>query len=607
MDDILDSIMKEYDDDSKNEPEDVPPPSYCDELMTLMNESRVNGSLCDVNLVVEDQTFPAHKIVLAAGSQFFNGLFNSEMKEKQQKKIVLKEVKYSVMENVLEYIYTGKTEVINEDNAHDLVRASSYFLVDGLKEVASSFICSCLSLENCLKTREFAEKYNCRSLEENCKEFLRNNFADIIEDEGFYELEYESIEELVSNENTAINKEEVMYETVKKWVMKSAATRKKHFKSLFCHIRLQQISKKYLNTVILKDELVTGTMSCMQFVLHSLSAMDSLPPLLKPRSTIDEHKDAVIICGGFDADNTPTTSAMCFFPSVNENESWRMLSPLSSPRYGSSSAFCGGFLYSIGGWEPPDNGDEPVDVAVKTVERYDPTTNTWLKVAPLPNEPERWVTATSLDGKIYVLCTSNNLFSYDPTQNTWDCVPSTPSNESEIHGACLVACSNNLYVIGGLDVNNTVMSRSLKFDPETLEWSVLTPMSVQRYLASAVTKANKIYVIGGLQQYESDAMGCALGSCEVYNIERDHWEMLPKLQNPRYSAGIACVWDDIYIFGGEHEGETQDNVEYFNEEKGHWEVVTTMPCRSYFSCHWVRMPVTYTQLDVIKPESFVLL
>lgn len=487
-----------------------------------------------------------------------------------------------------------------------VVRVSSYFLVDGLKEDASSFICSLLSLENCLETREFAEKYDCRSLEEKCKEFIRNNFMEIIEEEEFYNLEFENVEEFIANESTVVYREESMFETVKKWVMKFAATRKKHFKSLFCHIRLQHISKKYLNTVILKDELVTGNMSCMQFVLQSLSMMDSLPPLLKPRTAIDEHTDTIVICGGFDAVNTPTISAMCFVPSLGEIDSWRMLAPLSSARYGSSSAFCGGFLYSIGGWEPSRESDGPPDEAVKTVERYDPTTNTWLNVSPLPNEPERWVTAASLDDKIYVLCTSNTLVSYDPSQNTWDCVPSTPSSENEIHGACLVACSSYLYIIGGLDANNVVMSRLLKFDPEVLEWSLLPPMNVQRYLASAVTKRNKIYIIGGLKEYECDALGCALGSCEVYDIDKEVWEMLPKLQCPRYSAGIACVWDDIFIFGGEHQGETQDNVEHYDEEKGQWEVVTRMPLRSYFSCQWVRMPVSYKALDIITPESFDL-
>lgn len=594
-----------YDED-KEEATNGAPLLYCNNLMNLMNECRKKSSFCDVKLIVENVEFPAHKMVLASASQFFNGLFNAEMKEKQQDTIVLKEVKALAMENLLEYIYTGKTE-INTRNAYELVKISNYFLVDGLKDEASSFIGFCLHLDNALLLKVFADEHSCQSLKEQCNQLIRAYFEDhFIEDLGFYEFEFEDIEEFIANESTVVHKEETMFKTVKRWVMESPSTRKKHFKSLFRHIRLQHISKNYLNNVILKDELVTGNVSCMQFVLQSLSMMDSLPPLLRPRKSVDDRYDTIVIIGGFDADNSPTSSTMCFAPDSQRDEAWRVLTPLSKARYASTSAFCGGFLYAIGGWQ---SGAEEYssDNAVTTVERYDPTTNTWLNVAPLPDEPEKWVTATTLDGSIYILCTSNKLFCYNPTQNHWDCLPSKPSNEGELHGANLVACSNNIYVIGGLDANSStpiVLSRLLKFDPEVQKWSLLSPMTVQRYLASAVVKENKIYVMGGLKDYASNAMGQALGSCEVYTIENEAWQMLPNLQYPRYAAGLACMWDEIYILGGEHKGETQDNIEYFNEKEKRWEVVSSMPCRSYFTCHWVRMPASISWLDIIKPESF---
>jgi hypothetical protein len=114
-------------------------------------------------------------------------------------------------------------------------------------------------------------------------------------------------------------------------------------------------------------------------------------------------------------------------------------------------------------------------------------------------------------------------------------------------------------------------------------------MNNQRYAASAVYKKKHIYVVGGCENYGDDV---ALGSCvcEVYSIDHNEWENLPSLEFPRCSAGIACVWDDILIFGGSHEGEPQKSIERYNEAKGKWEVLSDMACRGGFSCSWVRIP-----------------
>jgi hypothetical protein len=94
-------------------------------------------------------------------------------------------------------------------------------------------------------------------------------------------------------------------------------------------------------------------------------------------------------------------------------------------------------------------------------------------------------------------------------------------------------------------------------------------------------------VVGGLQNYGDRV---ALGSCEVYSIDHDVWENIPSLQFPRYSAGIACVWDDILILLGFQEEELQKNIERYDEAEGKWEVLSDTPCRSGFSCSWVRIP-----------------
>ena len=51
------------------------------------------------------------------------------------------------------------------------------------------------------------------------------------------------------------------------------------------------------------------------------------------------------------------------------------------------------YAYAIGGQDGTEN--------LSTVERYDPHTNTWMLVAPLP-QPLRFMTSVSYKGKLFV-------------------------------------------------------------------------------------------------------------------------------------------------------------------------------------------------------------
>jgi hypothetical protein len=49
--------------------------SHAKSILTTMNALRKAHTLCDVVLKVEEQEFPAHRIVLAACSDYFHAMF----------------------------------------------------------------------------------------------------------------------------------------------------------------------------------------------------------------------------------------------------------------------------------------------------------------------------------------------------------------------------------------------------------------------------------------------------------------------------------------------------------------------------------------------------
>merc|ERR1712129_131251 len=76
-------------------------------------ELRIAEELFDVTLACEDETMEAHKVVLSACSPFFRSVFK-KMKEKQPF-IYLKGVMHKDLVALLDYIYTGETQVRAED------------------------------------------------------------------------------------------------------------------------------------------------------------------------------------------------------------------------------------------------------------------------------------------------------------------------------------------------------------------------------------------------------------------------------------------------------------------------------------------------------------
>ena len=88
---------------------------FCVEFMKRLNMQRRQDYLCDITLVAKKgREFKAHRNVLSAVSPFFVKLFQSEMKEKEEGIIRFQEISASILEDVLEFVYTGHVEMMNK-------------------------------------------------------------------------------------------------------------------------------------------------------------------------------------------------------------------------------------------------------------------------------------------------------------------------------------------------------------------------------------------------------------------------------------------------------------------------------------------------------------
>ncbi|KAE8595437.1 hypothetical protein XENTR_v10015746 [Xenopus tropicalis] len=95
-------------------------------LMDRLNEQRLfQPDLCDVDIVLVQQksTFPAHKGVLAAYSQFFHSLF-TQNKQLQRVELSLEALTSRGFQQILNFIYTSKL-LVNGCNVQDVLNAAA--------------------------------------------------------------------------------------------------------------------------------------------------------------------------------------------------------------------------------------------------------------------------------------------------------------------------------------------------------------------------------------------------------------------------------------------------------------------------------------------------
>ena len=116
------------------------------EVLDQMNEYRLSGKLCDIVLRAEDDSFPAHRVVLSAASEYFNGMFCNNMAECQLKEVPLFGVSASTLRTIVEFAYTSEV-----DNYCSIITCGKFWtfypsILNSAKDVPIYLAYVCLSV-----------------------------------------------------------------------------------------------------------------------------------------------------------------------------------------------------------------------------------------------------------------------------------------------------------------------------------------------------------------------------------------------------------------------------------------------------------------------------
>uniref|UniRef100_UPI0037E99944 kelch-like protein 29 n=1 Tax=Semicossyphus pulcher TaxID=241346 RepID=UPI0037E99944 len=558
-------------------------PGHPKEMLKELNQQRRAKEFTDLKIIVEGKEFEVHQNVVASCSLYFKDLVKRSSGERRSGEVLelnMSNISADVLELLLEFVYTGSL-VIDSANAKTLLEAANKFQFNTFCKVCVSFLEKQLTAANCLGVLAMAEAMSCTELHNMAKAFALQNFPEVAGQEEILSVSKEDLVTYLSNDSLNTKAEELVYETVIKWVKQEPDSRVQNLSELLAVVHLPFIHPSYLLNVVDNEELIKSSEACRDLVneakrYHMLphARQEMQTPRTRPRLSAGV-AEVIVLVGGrqtIGMNQRSLTAVTCFNPqnskwyplaslpfydreffsviSAGDNiylsggtetgvmvadvwcymsllDNWSLVSRMTVARCRHNSLVYDGKLYTIGGLGVSGNLDH--------VERYDTITNQWETVSPLP-KPVHSAAATVCGGKVYVFGGVNEagrsagvLQSYVPQSNTWSFIES-PMIDNKYAPA--VSLNGFIFILGGAYARATTI-----YDPDKGNIKAGPNMNHSRQFCSAVILDGKIYATGGIVSSE----GPALSNMETFDPCTNTWTLLQSLPCPLFRHGCVVI------------------------------------------------------------------
>ena len=137
----------------------------------------------DVIVVCGEDIHHLHSWRLVQKSNFFKTALDIPMKEKQEKKIEVKEVDPDIFQIVINYMYHGRLEFDKETQLENILDAADHFDMEELKDEIGNQLKEDIDKDNVLDMAALAELYHANMLLCKCIEYvIEENVTIKIED-----------------------------------------------------------------------------------------------------------------------------------------------------------------------------------------------------------------------------------------------------------------------------------------------------------------------------------------------------------------------------------------------------------------------------------------
>ncbi|XP_071142668.1 kelch-like protein 12 [Mytilus edulis] len=417
---------------------------YLKDFQNGMQHLREDDLFHDVVLDVQGQTFPCHRVILSAFSNYFRGMFVSGMVESNKNIIELKGLEAKCISKVLDYLYGNIT--IDPIAAEDILAIAVYLQIDCLRETCELTLGSNLDNSNVIRLWNMSSKEypECTILRNFCEVYMLSNFSDFSNSAEALHLEPNEVIFLLQHEELCAPTEDVVCEFLMHWFQHDLENRKCYLEDLF----------KCSNFPLLSGDCLT------RFIEHfPLMREDCLQPFVQ---------DAIVYQSNPAVQLDNLTSAMDFRLRSSRETSIVVIS----------------FAQNV--------SDAGLHIEMW---RYGLHEKHWEKMASLPSYPGiGFSTCTYGESTIFLSggSTASTFFKFDGSDNRWEQMENLPETRCR---HCMVGLDDYIYILGGTTSRRTNAIERFCLDLNTWERCGDLQMAVDD--SSVATAHDKIYVFGG--------------------------------------------------------------------------------------------------------------
>jgi N-acetylneuraminic acid mutarotase len=235
----------------------------------------------------------------------------------------------------------------------------------------------------------------------------------------------------------------------------------------------------------------------------------------------------------------------CYDP---KTDTWITLKPMPTPREGFAIAAYAGKIYCIGGYSYNMSNQLRYN-AVGVNEVYDVAMDNWSTKASLPVSAGR-LQAHTVDGKIFVVDQlDGTLFMYNPDTDIWTEKASMPSWGQGLVSTVVndkIILMGKFYYLSESKMSLTNERKFLIYNPKTDTWNEgktgpeITASTSKAETTTGLYAPQKVYFFYGGQS----------NNVMLYDSVNDVWSPVTSRPNSSWSFDVAIVDDVFYVIGG---------------------------------------------------------
>ena len=226
----------------------------------------------DITVKVQGQIFQAHRMILAARSEYFHALLYGGLKESNSNEISLSpETPVEAFRQTLQYIYTGKVSLANQNDNQilELLSLVSKYGFSELQEDLINYVKEfVLDVQNAIKIYRYADLHSLENLKDKCLSSMNISYEEMSKYPEIKEMTAKCLHSILSKD--AFSSDEiVVYSIVKNWCDANSDAIENDKNLLLSSVRFSLISRKDLLNTVRPSNLVS-----LETIIDAINAQD---------------------------------------------------------------------------------------------------------------------------------------------------------------------------------------------------------------------------------------------------------------------------------------------------------------------------------------------